>query len=376
MDDILSYFLDQLLQILPVFYGTEEENPYFHLQKYENICHKIFDGNHRLLLLYFPYSLRDEAYFWFTTMPIDSFTWISFQAEFLKTYLLKARNQVLKQRAAFFLFINYMDVHGPYAVLPRPDVIGYEAPTTDRALFELRHQVLPGGPPNPSIQKRAIDAYDTALANLDEGLGRFVESVKSLRLYDDTLIVITSDHGDYLGEHRLAGHPRDVYQPTIHVPLIVKGPRQRKGTVVSRPIMLHQLPHLILSSIETKEGQAAQNRFPPRAMFLAEQYWERGDDMLANPKWGHRFDRVRRAWFEWPYKLIHSSDGKHELYHVVHDPSESNDLIERKPAISKRMTDALRRSLGEELVPAEDDQRTLDFSEHEIEQLKSLGYIE
>ena len=97
MDAILSYFLDQLLQILPVFYGTEEENMYFHLQKYEKICQKIFDGNHRLLLLYFPYSLRDDAYFWFTALPINSFTWISFQAEFLKTYLLKARNQVLQQ---------------------------------------------------------------------------------------------------------------------------------------------------------------------------------------------------------------------------------------------------------------------------------------
>ena len=283
------------------------------------------------------------------------------------------------QHEPFFLFINYMDAHGPYEPIPRPDVIGYEASTSDRALRKLRNHVLPGKPAPPEIQKQAIDAYDTALANLDGGLAPFFQWLDTAGLAEDTLIVVTSDHGDFFGEHQLAGHPRDVYQGTIHVPLIVKNPGEERGRVDSGVIMLHQLPHLMLSALGTPEALSLASRFPGQSQTvaaLAEQYWERGDDMLANRRWGHRFDRIRRAWFDWPHKLIHSSDGQHELYDLARDPGEENNLFEGEPEVATRLIDHVKRVVGNRLVPATDDTKPIDFSEQEIEQLKALGYID
>ena len=90
-DTYHSYFISMLLQILPIFYGTGEEDPCVHLQEYERICLTLFNKEdllNRLYFIYFPYSLRDNAYSWFMSLPPDLFSsWFSFQDEFMRTFI-------------------------------------------------------------------------------------------------------------------------------------------------------------------------------------------------------------------------------------------------------------------------------------------------
>jgi arylsulfatase A-like enzyme len=68
-----------------------------------------------------------------------------------------------------------------------------------------------------------------------------------LGIFDSSVVVLTSDHGEYFGEHQLVAHSKDVYQEALRVPLLVKAPgQQRRGRVVDTPASLVDLPWLIL----------------------------------------------------------------------------------------------------------------------------------
>ena len=89
MDDS-SNFISMLLQILPTFFGKKEEDPYIHLQKFEEIMLNLVGNNlnDHLLLTYFPYSLRDDAFFWFTALPPTSLvSWYTFQEYFIQEHM-------------------------------------------------------------------------------------------------------------------------------------------------------------------------------------------------------------------------------------------------------------------------------------------------
>ena len=80
-----------LLQCLPRFFGTAEEDPYIHLQEFEQVIFRIFcecDVTERLYIKYFPYSLRGDAYAWFSSLPPASFLcWSSFQDCFIDAHI-------------------------------------------------------------------------------------------------------------------------------------------------------------------------------------------------------------------------------------------------------------------------------------------------
>ena len=159
----------------------------------------------------------------------------------------------LEQRGAtpFFLFINFMDTHGPYNVAPRPGFITPPAdPDAAGAARRFAAAVLPPGGHVPAdLRQKVIDQCDTAIANVDEQVGRLLDKLRVLKLFDDTLIVIVSDHGEYFGEHLLVGHSKDVYQAALAVPLMVKSAGQTRGRAVPQRVSLVTLPNLICAQL-------------------------------------------------------------------------------------------------------------------------------
>jgi arylsulfatase A-like enzyme len=206
----------------------------------------------------------------------------------------------------FFLFVNYMDTHRPYNCTPRDGAwpSGAEhgnvlVPLTPLVL-DLAEEVP------PELLTAAVDQYDTAIANLDEGLGRLFDALRARGHYDDMLIVVTSDHGEYV---HLAG--------------------------------------LVLEHSDVDPPAAARARLTqhwPRGAVHAENYYTRVKD-LRSP-WGARFDRVRRVRFDGPLKYIDSSDGAHELYDLAADPREETNRVARPPAgadLARALQDWLAR---------------------------------
>jgi arylsulfatase A-like enzyme len=278
----------------------------------------------------------------------------------------------------FFLFVNYIDAHRPYNARPRAGFLDPPATEDDGKLVrQLKQRVLPVKRPVPlDLARRVIDQYDTAIANLDEEVGALLDRLKQREFDENAVIVITSDHGEYFGEHRLVEHSKDVYQEALRVPLLVRTPGQREARTADTLAVSNDLPHLIVSNLPEETRERIVVRFPDAPgnhTVLAENYYTRSDD-LFHPAWGRRFDRVRRAVFDWPYKLIHSSDSKHELYDLDADPREERNLYSDRPDVVERLAIALHELLTarpdpvpeSELDPLDDDLRR---------QLKALGYL-
>jgi arylsulfatase A-like enzyme len=278
----------------------------------------------------------------------------------------------------FFLFANYIDAHRPYNTRPRAGFLDPPAVEDDGELVKrLKNQVLPAKRPVPrDLVRRVVDQYDTAIANLDEEVGALLDRLKQRDLYDNAVIVITSDHGEYFGEHLLVEHSKDVYQEAIRVPLLVRAPGQREARTDELLAVSNDLPNLIVSNLSEATRERIASRFPDAPgnhTVVVENYFTRSDD-LFHPAWGHRFDRVRRAVFDWPYKLIHSSDGNHELYDLEADPREERNLYAERRDLVERLGIALHELLSERPDPAQEPE--LDPLDEDLRrQLKALGYL-
>lgn len=276
----------------------------------------------------------------------------------------------------FFLFVNYLDAHYPYNAAPVAGERVYEEDERPAVTLErLVERVMADGEAPGELGALVIEQYDRAIRNLDAQLGRLLRHLEKLGLYDDTLILITSDHGEYFGEHGLVQHSKDVYQPALRVPLIVKWPGQTRGDVVATPISLVDLPRMILSGLSPALGERYAEHFryePGNHPILAENYYSRARD-LFHPVYGDRFRRVRTALFDDTHKFIHSSDGKHELYDLESDRDERRNLAAELPDRTREMSEALRgiqrvgRWTGSE-------HEGFALSAEEIEELRAMGY--
>lgn len=277
--------------------------------------------------------------------------------------------------APFFLFVNYLDAHRPYDVAPAEGEAPYPAAQDPfETLDALIERVMVRGEAPGELGALVVEQYDRALRNLDRELGRLFDGLRARGLFDDALVVVTSDHGEYFGEHGLVEHSKDVYDAALAVPLIVKRPRQRRGETVARPASLVDLPRLVLAELpaELERRHAGTFRYAlGEHPLLAQNYYSRTRD-LRNPAYGARFRRVRSALIADGRKLIRSSDGGRELYALDEDPGELRDLALEDPETAARLAATLEALLargrageGEEAAPV--DARLL-------RELEALGY--
>ena len=139
----------------------------------------------------------------------------------------------------FFLFVNYMDPHRPY-IPPSPYDSRYPGKLEDfdstyhkelfNAVIEKRRSVT------EAEHRHMVSQYDGEIAYLDYHLGKLFARLKASNLFDNTLIIITSDHGEAFGERDLMGHTMSVYQDQVHVPLVIKFPHSKKSAVINQTV--------------------------------------------------------------------------------------------------------------------------------------------
>jgi arylsulfatase len=124
----------------------------------------------------------------------------------------------------FFLWNHYMDVHGPYEP-PEPFRSQfYDGDVTDRTAQRLYSRAIKE-PESITADERQtlLDLYDGELRYTDAKIGAFLDALAERGLREETLVLISSDHGDAFGEHGHYEHPRHVYDELVHVPLFVVG---------------------------------------------------------------------------------------------------------------------------------------------------------
>ena len=272
----------------------------------------------------------------------------------------------------FFLFLNYMDAHQPY--LPPRDLrnrFGADELEVDWIGFpHAKNQAwLWEGEPIPERDlEHARSLYDAELYYLDQQLERLLLGLRNLGLLDDTLIFIVGDHGEAFGEHGVMRHGSNLYEAQVSVPLLIKLPASFRGhatEVVPDIQHLDFLPTVAaVLGLEAPTGMQGAAFGAGRGYALSETFVH----YRGHPKYHRELVAVRIG----GHKFIRSSSGEIELYDLVADPGETNNLAGTLPELEERFRALVRQRDG--WIP----QRTEMGEEGKalIDRLRALGYVE
>jgi arylsulfatase A-like enzyme len=287
----------------------------------------------------------------------------------------------LKERATqpFFLFASFIRPHSPYNPLPRFAELYSDAevstPTFDRAEWDqvptrVRATAESWGWDRltPDDFREVRRGYYGLCSQIDESIGRILRGLEEAGLADSTIIVFTSDHGDFLGEHGLL-FKEHLYEGALHVPLIIGDPRQKRvglrnsGLVETIDIMPTLLELVELDAPSQMRGKSLKPLMedpcrPHRSAVFSEWTTHCVNsnarhvlDACVNPN----IKSVRTT--EWKY--IHYVGEPGELYHISDDPGENRNLFDDPACLSvkKHMQELLLNWLiaSEELSEPQKD---------------------
>ncbi|MBI2833836.1 MAG: sulfatase-like hydrolase/transferase [Acidobacteria bacterium] len=281
-----------------------------------------------------------------------------------------------RRRAPFFLFVDYMDAHWPY--FP-PAPFDRAFPGKDEA-FRLRHfrrllEEVNAGKRHITEKERAhlLSQYDGAITYLDQEVGRLVDHLRAKDLYDNTLLVITSDHGEAFGDRDLIEHGTSVYQDQVHVPLLVKLPHRPAARATDEAVSTLDVMPTILEVVGAEPARPAHGRSllgdDERPLGVMSESYAQPQMFTLSP----RFRRVERAIFDGAYKYVTSSAGKRELYHLDRDPAEREDLATTEGSAAQRLQAAIDGWVVAANRAAPPRQRMDDPDARQ--RLRSLGYV-
>lgn len=236
----------------------------------------------------------------------------------------------------YFAFLNYLDVHDPYAA-PAPFNRHPPANAQERLLLRfwwfLRRDTL-----TASEASLARDAYTDCLKSLDHELGRLMDALEARGELSNTVVVVTADHGEHFGEHGLYLHGNSLYQPLIHVPLLIAAPgRVPEGRRVAQPVSTADLA----ATIDELTG-GTRPEFPGRPLPLHGPSSPREDrprpiisEVLTPPVWAPCqgispiFRGSMRSVRLENLKYICNDDGSEELFDIGIDPQETENIVLR-----------------------------------------------
>lgn len=288
-------------------------------------------------------------------------------------------DDVLIRRSAeqpFFLFVHGFDVHTPYApadnrFLPGDPELDAAARANRFCSYADRPDqsrfLEPGSvPQEPGTQRYLESLYDSEVREVDESLGAFFRKLEDRGLLEDTIVILTSDHGEEFWEHGSCEHVKTVYNELIHVPLFLRAPGLSPGTVGAPvPASLSVLP-TVLDLL----GLDASELGLDGVSLLAEP----PDHVVSEAQFHYDGRHLRRyALVGDGHKLIVDLDaGRVELYDLETDWTEQDDIALERPEIVARLAEVLSRHL-EALQPAAQHPGALD--DETMQQLRELGYV-
>lgn len=156
----------------------------------------------------------------------------------------------------YFAFLNYYDAHGPY-LPPEPYATEFaegKAPDSDPLIIERMN--APGRWTPEAIQAE-VDAYDGAIHYLDDELARLFEELEARGDLANTLVILTSDHGEEFGEHAMLGHGDFLWPTLLRVPLVISLPgRVPAGVRVGSAVSLTRIPATVVALVGAGDPEA------------------------------------------------------------------------------------------------------------------------
>lgn len=277
-------------------------------------------------------------------------------------------NRWLQERSSsedFFAFINYMDAHEPYRIRP-------EYATSDQILkledtnIPWNHKSLVS-PLSAEGEELIPLLYDSSIRYLDEQIGELLQSLQQHGYYEDSYIVLLSDHGQSLGENDYWGHGTFLSHDLLHVPMVIKTPSENQQATVSTPVSIRELHEYLLTKGSTSSEPTCR---------------------LTKLVRGNDDKRPVFAESHGPYETEHLPDGTASLkgYRVMyydtwrlHRDLETDEIIVEKSPLASTEDRPPKQHLleiEEKYYTGGDTQKNQDMSvsESTIQRLESLGY--
>lgn len=294
----------------------------------------------------------------------------------------------------FFLMLHSNDLHWPYPI-PNPyenmfdqDYKGEHDFATLCKGDVTRGELIFGVKKLPQEEiNHAIAHYDGGIRYTDVHVGRLLEFLKEQNLYDNTLIIFTSDHGEHFGEHDFYfQHGASLYEPSLKVPLIFRFPekiprsRRIRSKVQSLDIMPTVLDILGIPLVDDVEGISL--------LPLMQEKTEKGRDFIFAESIEEHFKENKRIYIsgikgKWRTMIInnwkiiyipHPEKDIFELYNLEDDPEEKDNLIEIEKEKAKEMKERILNYL--KIQNNEGDVNIEDLTEKSKKFLIKAGYLD
>jgi len=271
----------------------------------------------------------------------------------------------------FFLFVHYWDPHTVY--LPPPEYrsryySGDFSDPNNHSLDGIQNlmcypfikRLLDAIAENITDLQYVIAQYDAEIRYTDDKLGELVRAVQELGLADNTAIIVSSDHGESMGEHEIYFDHASVHEHTARVPLIITYPRVSGGRRIGALVQQFDLVPTILEWLEVEAPEGLQGKLLNpllrgqtsehyQAVFTNQGLWQ-ATRMMRTKKW--KLIRTIDAGF-WTNRPAT------ELYDLENDPREEQNLAQERPEMVDQMELRLNRWLEEQLGNRPDPLRVI-----------------
>jgi uncharacterized sulfatase len=319
---------------------------------------------------------------------------------YLRTRQRKGRERPL------FMFLNLMETHLPFGPPPRfvRRFVPYYRNNREARDFmgayneEHYRWMIPLAEPLTELQDRVInDMYAAEVGFEDHALRHIYAYLNEPEVRDNTLVIVTSDHGEGMNNHDFVGHSLVVYDDLVHVPLVMRYPRRYPaGKRISFPVSTRRIFHTALEAagVQAEDGaraaglslaRALEGEDPEQEAIYAEAYTP--DTLIAlmdneDPEMLRRFRcrQMRRAAYQSAHKLIAVGGTPDELFDTEQDPGERVNLIATQPELAARLAARLDDFVAdmEARRPGNGEAAKLDLEADPglAERLRGLGYLQ
>lgn len=299
------------------------------------------------------------------------------------------------------LFFNLMETHLPF--WPPRKYIEQTAPyllhddIAQRLMREWNGEAYrwaaPLKEPLSDLEAQVLsDLYDAEVAYQDDYLKQFFAALKQRKNARNTVTIVVADHGDGLGEHNCVGHAFVAYDELVHVPMMINWPSRIASAVCETAVSTRRIYHTILEAsglandeevarslmpvldgVDIEGGRAYSEIYPP--MNFVNAIKNREPELLEQ----FRCMSLRRSLVENGRKLIQIDDVPAEMYDLVADAPEQNNLYSPKSVTVETagLNESLNKFAAAQSMAASGQEDTFEVMDERIrQQLRGLGYIE
>ena len=271
-----------------------------------------------------------------------------------------------KQPDKFFIWLHYMDVHTPY--VPQKEYLKLFSSSSHNIIKELElylkikqgmRKINPEGISEKDL-KLLIDLYDAEIRQVDAQVGFFLDELGKIGILDETLIIITADHGEEFFEHGAFGHAKQhLYDELLHVPLIIYAPCIGENIIINEQVELLSIAPIIVDILGLK--RELDNFMGKSLLPLINGNKEGSKSVISEAS------RNKISYREPKWKCIFDNESKkYELYALYNDPNEKENVADRE---KEKVEEMKRKILYHEGIMEREKMK------RKIKGLKAIGKI-